>query len=327
MGSTLADRAGGIGALRQLVESNGYGMAVVGRDGVRWANAAAVAILGDRTADLLAEIVTRLDSSTVSRVTVERPEGRLELEGAVARLDGEWGIWFRDLRVERELQERLRTIATEALAVADSASIDITLNELARQVRDAAGLAAVQVVTMQGDGPVLRIVGRAGFSKDEDITTRLEQARARGARLVLMEAVRDNTPVIMPGRKAQILADPAWEPMHELFRPVDWDCFGAFPLTVRDRAVGVLLAFFTAGHDPDERTVEFLRAAAEQAALAVDYAALLTMSRDEGRRRERVRIASDLHDSVVQQVFSMRLLARTLERSCSDTAAECWARR
>jgi signal transduction histidine kinase len=44
----------------------------------------------------------------------------------------------------------------------------------------------------------------------------------------------------------------------------------------------------------------------------VDHAALLERERDVARREERQKLARDLHDSVVQQVFSMMMQARSL---------------
>ena len=46
--------------------------------------------------------------------------------------------------------------------------------------------------------------------------------------------------------------------------------------------------------------------------MAVDHAALLEWERDVARREERQKLARDLHDSVVQQVFSMMMQARSL---------------
>jgi signal transduction histidine kinase len=51
---------------------------------------------------------------------------------------------------------------------------------------------------------------------------------------------------------------------------------------------------------------------AEQAAMAVDHASLLERERDLARREERQKLARDLHDSVVQQVFSMMMQAKSL---------------
>jgi len=51
---------------------------------------------------------------------------------------------------------------------------------------------------------------------------------------------------------------------------------------------------------------------AEQAALAVDRAELVSAAEVQARREERHRVAADLHDSVVQQVFSIKMRAEAL---------------
>jgi signal transduction histidine kinase len=85
------------------------------------------------------------------------------------------------------------------------------------------------------------------------------------------------------------------------------------PLTIRGRAAGVLNAFFAPGQNVEACAVEFLGAMAEQAAIAVDYAALLHRERGVACREERKRLARDLHDSIVQQVFSISMQAKLLE--------------
>ena len=84
-------------------------------------------------------------------------------------------------------------------------------------------------------------------------------------------------------------------------------------MMARGQAVGVLNAFFAPGQPMEPRTVEFLAAMADQAAIAVDYAMLLRQTRDGARRDERQRLARDLHDSIVQQVFSISMQAKSLE--------------
>jgi signal transduction histidine kinase len=91
-----------------------------------------------------------------------------------------------------------------------------------------------------------------------------------------------------------------------------WDCFVAVPLVVRGRALGVLNAFYEPGEVPGCAALEFLDAMADQAAMAVDSADLLARSRHDAQLAERARLARELHDSVVQQVFSMRMQAKAL---------------
>jgi signal transduction histidine kinase len=74
----------------------------------------------------------------------------------------------------------------------------------------------------------------------------------------------------------------------------------------------VLNAYYEPGEIPQGSTLEFLDAMADQAAMAVDSADLLARSRQDARSAERARLARELHDSVVQQVFSMRMQAKAL---------------
>jgi signal transduction histidine kinase len=61
-----------------------------------------------------------------------------------------------------------------------------------------------------------------------------------------------------------------------------------------------------------EDDVDFLVTMAEQAARAVDRARLLQREREVARREARQELARDLHDSVVQQVFSLMMQARSV---------------
>jgi signal transduction histidine kinase len=161
-------------------------------------------------------------------------------------------------------------------------------------------------------------VGTAGFASDiafggsTGFMRRLAECRERGAALRMLEAMDTRQPVVVLHRKPALLADPAWAPMHELLGGPVWDSFASVPLLVRDRCVGAMNAFFAPGADPDADALAFLSAIADQAAMAVDYTALLARSAVDARRAERKRITRDLHDSVVQQVFSLRMRASAL---------------
>jgi signal transduction histidine kinase len=81
---------------------------------------------------------------------------------------------------------------------------------------------------------------------------------------------------------------------------------------VRGRALGVINAYYLPGEEPGPRSLAFLEAMADHAAVAIDTAALLAQTRSRAQSDERRRLARDLHDSVVQQVFSMRMQAEAL---------------
>jgi signal transduction histidine kinase len=211
---------------------------------------------------------------------------------------------------DRRGQRRLAAIARAASSVADTASLRVTLDVVAREVVQAEHIAAVQILRVEGG--TMRVVGKAGFTDAEDFADRLEECRRLGARMMFVEAFRARRRILIPHRKAAVLADPAWAPLHAIMGAPRWDCFVAVPLVVRGRALGVLNAYYEPGEVPGCADLEFLDAMADQAAMAVDSADLLARSRHDAQLAERARLARELHDSVVQQVFSMRMHAKAL---------------
>ncbi len=211
----------------------------------------------------------------------------------------------------RRGQRRLAAIARAASSVADAASLSVTLDVVANEVVQAEHIAAVQILRVEGG--TMRVVGKAGFTDADDFSERLEDCRRLGARLMFVEAFQTCRPIVVPHRKASVMADPVWAPLHRIMAAPEWDAFAAVPLVVRGRAVGVLNAFYEPGEPPGTAALEFLEAMADQAATAVDSADLLSRSRHDAQVAERARLARELHDSVVQQVFSMRMQAKALQ--------------
>lgn len=224
-----------------------------------------------------------------------------------------------DHAVQTDDALRLGAIARAASSVADAGSLSVTLDVVAHEVVQATHIAAVQILRVEGGK--LRVIGKAGFTDAEDFPARLEECRKLGARLMFVEAFRTKQRVVIQHRRNSVLADPAWAPLHAIMAAPRWDSFVAVPLVVRGRAVGVMNAFYTMGEDPVPETLEFLDAMADQAAMAVDSADLLSHSRQDARLEERARLARELHDSVVQQVFSMRMQAKAL-RAHVDSAQD-----
>jgi signal transduction histidine kinase len=155
-------------------------------------------------------------------------------------------------------------------------------------------------------------LGAAGFGRAADFFDKLMECRARGAELTMLEALERREPLVVPDRYEQTMEDPAWAPLHDLLRHPRWDWFVSVPLLARGEPVGILNAFYAPGQVVGDPELEFLLAMAEQAAMAVDHAAQRQRERDVARREERQKLARDLHDSVVQQVFSMMMQARSL---------------
>ena len=214
---------------------------------------------------------------------------------------------------ERHRQRRVAAIARAAANLASQGSLATILDALAAEVLQTDALAAVQILALDAAGRQLRIMGSAGFGHWPDFFDRLMECRRRGAALRMLDAFKQTEPVLVANRWAIIADDPAWEPLREylgelavgIVRQHPHD--GARP--GRRRAQRLLRP----GQPMEPRTVEFLAAMADQAAIAVDYARLLRHTRDGARRDERQRLARDLHDSMVQQVFSIGMQAKSLE--------------
>jgi signal transduction histidine kinase len=239
---------------------------------------------------------------------------RREFAFVLAPVPGQrrWIVSFRDVTLSRLRERRLAAIAKAASSVASKRSLVGTLEVLAQEVARTDALASVQVMTVNSSGDRLHVMGAAGFGREAHFFDKLMECRALGARLMMLEALERREPVIAPSRYDAVMQDPAWGPLHELMGHPRWDWFVSVPLLARGEPVGILNAYFAPGQIVGDTELEFLLAMAEQAAMAVDQAALLERQRDVVRREERQKLARDLHDSVVQQVFSMMMQSRSL---------------
>jgi signal transduction histidine kinase len=242
------------------------------------------------------------------------PGHRREFAYVLAPIPGRprWVVSFRDVTLSRLRERRLAAIAKAASSVASKRSLVGTLEALAQEVVRTDALAGVQVLTVNSSGDRLHVMGVAGFGRAADFFDKLMECRALGADLRMLEALQRREPLVVPDRYEQTMKDPAWAPLHDLLRHPRWDWFVSVPLLARGEPVGILNAFYAPGQVVGETELEFLLAMAEQAAMAVDHAAQRQRERDVARREERQKLARDLHDSVVQQVFSMMMQARSL---------------
>lgn len=221
-------------------------------------------------------------------------------------------VAFRDVSDSRRQERRLAAMARAAFSVTAERSLASSLEAIAQEAQQAASLAGVQVLLATPAGARLHVMGSAGFGRIPDFFDRLLECQARGAKLEMVESLLSGRPSVIQHRFAAVMTDPAWEPLQEHLGATPWDAFASVPLRIRGRAVGVLNAFFAPGQEVGDAELSFLLAMADQAAVAVDHAELLQRRTDEARREERQKLARDLHDSVVQQVFSMMMQAGSL---------------
>lgn len=301
-----------------LVDVSAEGLAVIdGAGHFTFLNPAAGQLLGASPADLLGRASPfsnpgRRPAAGAASARWAPKGGRpRELEYRVAAGAGDSQVvWFRDVTDIRRQQERLSAIARVASSVTESVSPATTLKAVAAEIVMTTNIAAVQILSIDDPDAELRILGMAGFGEAPDFVERLSVCRRLGADIRFLDAFVHGHQVVMPHRKAAIMADPAWAPLHEIMDRPDWDGFVSMPMIVRSRTLGVVNAFYVPEEEPGP--VTFLEAMADHAAIAIDTAALLAQTRSQARSDERRRLARDLHDSVVQQLFSMRMQAKVL---------------
>ena len=314
------------------------GLAVIGDGAFVRVNAAGVALCGRPVEQLIGApapfAIGEASSASPDREVEEEeteqvcvwaaPQGTREFAYRARPLPGQPRhavVAFRDVSAERQRQRRISAIARSSATLASEGSISAILDALAHEVQQADALAAVQILTLDRSGKALQLMGEAGFRRWPHFFDRLMEVRERGGALRMLEAMELRVPVVVPHRWDATRDDPAWEPLDEYHRALNWDWFASVPLIIRGRTGGVLNAFYRPGQVVGPSALEFLVAMAEQAAVALDYAALLQRERDAARREERQRLARDLHDSIVQQVFSIGMQAKAMGVLGAGTSA------
>jgi signal transduction histidine kinase len=302
----------------RLAVSAPVGLVVVEADGtVRLRNDEATRILGDadRLPDELLAVFERDPAgSSGELVVIERGLRRVEVEcRPVSSPPPLRAAWLADVTRERTVRRRLAAIAQASSTVAAVGNLAATVDAVAAEVVRADEIAAVQIITLDDTGVRIRLLGTAGFRDTRDFIPKLQRCQQLGAELKMLLAAATGEVVAVPHRKRQVLGDPLWAPLHEIMGQPDWDSYVGVPLIVDGRTIGVLNAFCTPREQPPTaEDIAFLVAMAEHAALAVDRAELVSAAQVQARREERHRVAADLHDSVVQQVFSIKMRAEAL---------------
>jgi PAS domain S-box-containing protein len=86
------------------------------------------------------------------------------------------------------------------------------------------------------------------------------------------------------------------------------------PLTIKNRAIGMVSLFHDQANHYTWRHAELALAFANQAAFAIENARLYEQAQELAALQERQRLARDLHDAVSQSLFSASLTAEVLPR-------------
>jgi PAS domain S-box-containing protein len=225
-----------------------------------------------------------------------------------------------DVTENRRVRREAVALAQSAASLAINRSLDATLDALAQSVVETTSAVACGVYLLEGNGNNLRTAGTFGLPRG--YAAAADAAQKRGAPRAAIRAIEAHATVIDEDVISRRLADPRFAPLHDLIRGEPWSVIVSLPLMHHDTAIGALNAYYPSGQRPPEIDMSFLRAMADQATSAVDYARLLGASRDKVALEERQRLARDLHDSVSQAVYGIALGARSAMELLSKDPAQ-----
>jgi signal transduction histidine kinase len=215
-------------------------------------------------------------------------------------------------RMQHLLEERVATLSAIAAKVTLDLPMEDMLDALAEGVVKASTAVACVVASVDEATGVLRPVG--AFGLPEGSKSGLDASWRAGAQSPTAEAFRKQRPVLVTNAREFLLNDELYGPIHHFVREAAWDTAYIVPLISRGRSLGALNLLCLPGQEIGEEEQVFLKAVADQTAVAIENARLFSEARGKAALEERQRLARELHDSVSQALYGIALGARTARK-------------
>jgi PAS domain S-box-containing protein len=219
-------------------------------------------------------------------------------------------------RAQHMLEERVATLSGIAGELTLDRPTETVLGDLARSVVNASTAVACGVVLIGDQEGAVHLFGSHGLP--ENYTAALGEAYRAGVKSPSLDAYRSRKPVLVRDLRARILGDPLYAPVHRYVRDAPWDIVYSLPLVSRGLALGAIFFCFLPEGEPGEDEKIFLRAVADQAAVAVENARLFSEARGKAALEERQKLARELHDSVSQALYGIALGVETARELLPD---------
>ena len=215
-------------------------------------------------------------------------------------------------RIQELLEERVATLSHIASNVTLDLPIEEMMDALAGGVVKASTAVASTLVLVEEETDSLYTVGTYGLP--DGYAAAVQKAYRDGVRSPTLEAVRTRQPVLQRDVRRFLLAESLYAPIHRFAREVSWDTVYIVPLVYKGRALGAINLRYLPEQEPGEDEKVFLRAVADQTAVALENARLFSEARGKAALEERQRLARELHDSVSQALYGIALGARTARK-------------
>ena len=205
------------------------------------------------------------------------------------------------------LEKRVSTLSEVAAGLTVNQALDDTLEVISRAVVAATPAIAGSALVTDPDTGRPTLMAACGLP--DGYVDAVEQCWERSFNPD-HPMLTNTEPLIVPDARVH-LDDPNTAPLHEFLRDATWERVAVVPLTSRDSRLGSVNAYYPRGLEPSADDIAFLRAIADQGAVAVRNAQLVAEAQNQAGLTERQRLARELHDSVSQALYGITLGART----------------
>jgi PAS domain S-box-containing protein len=233
----------------------------------------------------------------------------------------------RDMTETRRLEREGQALMQIASSVAYGGSLKATLDDICEHVVNAASAVASAVLLFGPHDPhgpqgaeldraqEAHIAGAHGLP--EDSVAAVNRTLAAGADMESVQALLRREVTVVPRmspRFHELVAKyPDYQIVLDFVLTEPFDYFVAVPMVYGDNLVGGLFVYYPRGSQIDDALLAFQAAIADQTAVAVQNARLLSQVQEKTALEQRQHLARELHDSVTQSLFSINLTSRTIE--------------
>jgi signal transduction histidine kinase len=197
---------------------------------------------------------------------------------------------------------------SDALDAATTLGRESMADVLTDSLNRSGGFSSCFIVLIDEDTSDATFIGGRGTSRRDIVA--IDECRRGGARLLVWEAFAQNRLIVDRNWQQRVSRDPQLAPIG--MKVFDANLV-AIPLTHAGVKVGVLHSLVRKSTAITPDRVGLWVDLARETALALQYSDAIRMARVSGSDRERQRLNEDLHDSVVQDIFALKMLAARAE--------------